>query len=65
MPKYYKTISFDAESPEQAEKTQKAMQILLNRISDKKHLIELADIVDKKPGLIEKAIPKLPLLKFL
>lgn len=62
MPKFYKTISFDAKDPEEAEKVQKAIGILLDKIDDKAHLVQLGAIIDKKPHLIKKAIPYLNLL---
>lgn len=62
MPKYYKTIAFDAKDPEESEKVQKAISILLESIADKSHLIQLGEIINKKPHLINKAIPYLKML---
>ena len=57
MSKYYKTISFDAKDQQEAENVQKAITQLLDKIEDKEHLIQLGEIISKKPHLIKKAIP--------
>lgn len=59
---YTKTITFEAADDTQAIATIVAISTIVNTIEDKKHLIELGQIVAKKPGLIKKGIPYLKLL---
>lgn len=65
MPQFKREIIFDAKDELQAASVMNAMNILLSQIKDKQHLIELGKAINNKPGLIEKAIPWLPSLKFL
>jgi len=59
---YNQVISVDAKDATEAAAAARAIQIIVNSIKDKKHLIALGTIVEKKPGLIEKGIPYLKML---
>lgn len=59
MAKYTRQIEFDATDELQASMVSNALKDILAAIPDKKHLIELAAIVKKKPGLIQMGIPYL------
>jgi len=59
---YTKPITFDASSSVEAAAVVHAINILLTNIKDKKHLITLGTIIQKKPDLIATAIPYLKML---
>jgi len=62
MPKFVKTITFEAKDQAESEQVMIAISSLLNKIQEKKYLIELGQKIEKNPGLIQKAIP---MLKYL
>lgn len=59
---FKREIVFDAKDKTEADAVMMSIKIILNSIKEKKHLVSLGSVVQRKPGLIEKGIPYLKML---